>query len=108
MAVAYSKWQINNQGYYVRMKANTTEIVAVDLVNQLATTDQLIRAETITDTGINITATVVRYDTAIKSTPHQVLCYIQASQPGVYGIQLKATTNQGLTIVKHFDVLVER
>lgn len=108
MAVAYSKWQINNQGHYVRMQTNSTEIVAVDLVNQLATTDQLITAESTTDPGIDITATVVRYDTAIKSTPHQVLCYIQALQPGVYGIQIKATTNQGLIIVKHFDVLVER
>ena len=108
MTVTPSAWQQYDQGYYVEMVTGETNTFAVDLINELNTGDELSTVTATTSTGITVSGVAPRYDTSIRTTPHQMIVVLTATQTGVFNIQLKATTTQGLTHVKHFDVLVER
>ena len=108
MAVTPTAWHQNNRGLYVRMQTSETNTFAIDLVNELSTSDALSTVTATVDSGITLLSAVPRRDVDISATPHQMLVVLRATQTGVFHIKLTGTTTQGLTHVKHFDVLVER
>lgn len=105
-----NQWRIYNKGYYLPVKLGAETDLAIDLQNQLSPGDYLITPTfTSTSTDIVIAKQAVRFDAAQGFTnPHQAQCTVQTNTLGTYPIKLMITTNQGFTIVKHFDVKVER
>lgn len=109
MAVEATQWHIYNQGYYIQVKQDSKTDLAIDLRNELSTGDYLISTNfTTTSSDLTISLQAVRYDANIRTTPHQAQCTVQSSTLGSHAVKMIATTNDGLTHVKHFDVLVER
>ena len=108
MAVTHTAWRQYDQGHYVEMSTGETDQFAIDLINELDAGDQLLSATSTADAGITVLSTVVRNDVAVRSTPHQMMVVLRATQTGVFHISITANTNNGLTFVKHFDVLIER
>ena len=105
-----NQWRIYNKGFYLPVKLGAETDLAIDLQNQLSSGDHLVTPTfTSTSTDITIAKQAVRFDAAQGFTnPHQAQCTVQSNTLGTYPIKLIATTNQGFTIVKHFDVRVER
>lgn len=107
MTVAHSRWRRFNLGHYIVVKMGETETVMVDVAAELDTGDFLTGARS-TATGITFVSTTVRLDEAAGYTnPHQILVTIRPQSTGTHSIKLEADSNNGLVIVKHFDVLVE-
>jgi hypothetical protein len=90
------------------MSTGETDQFAIDLINELDSGDQLLSATSTADSGITVLSTLVRNDASVRSTPHQMMIVLRATQTGVFHISITSPTNNGLTFVKHFDVLVER
>ena len=109
MAVAKKLWITYNKGHYVESAIGTREIYLIDVAKELKTGDYLLgTVATTTSTGITIFGATVRHDAAqgfIK--PHQQLVVLVPTAKGVHPIKLVSTTTNGLTIVKHFDVLTK-
>tara|TARA_Y100000004_G_scaffold109283_1_gene122574 strand:- start:615 stop:944 length:330 start_codon:yes stop_codon:yes gene_type:complete len=107
MTVAITAWQQGNQGLYVKMSPGETDTFAIDVRNELDSTDELLSVTATVDAGITLLSSVVRVDYSVRSRPHQMMVILRAAQTGVYHIKCVAPTLDGLVIVKHFDVLVE-
>ncbi len=110
MAVEYSKWRRNNEGHYVKLDRGHTEKFMIDLRNELRTGDFLRTCvATTTSSGITINSFAPRLEQDEGFTqPHQQFCQLTATELGVHPIKLTSTTEAGITIVKHFDVLTTR
>jgi|TARA_R100000278_G_scaffold107199_1_gene83902 hypothetical protein len=108
MAVTHTAWRQYDQGHYVEMSTGETDQFAIDLINELDSGDQLLSATSTADSGITVLSTLVRNDASVRSTPHQMMIVLRATQTGVFHISITSPTINGLTFVKHFDVLVER
>ena len=107
MTVAITAWQQGNQGLYVKMSPGETDTFCIDVRNEIDATDELLSVATTIDDGITLLSSVARMDTSIRARPHQILVVLRATQTGVFHLKCVAPTMDGLTIVKHFDVLVE-
>lgn len=110
MAVTNTQWHIYNKGYYIAVKQDSETDLAIDLQNELSTGDYLVTPTFTTTSGdLTITGQAVRYDTLQGFTqPHQAQCRVSSATLGAHSVKLTVTTNQGLTMVKHFDVFIER
>ena len=110
MEVTNTPWHIYNRGYYCAVKQDSETDLAIDLQNELSTGDYLTTVTfTTASTELTIAKQAVRFDVAQGfSTPHQAQCTVQSSTLGAHAVTMTATTNDGLTHVKHFDVLIER
>jgi len=110
MAVTDTVWQRYNRGHYV--KANTGEQLnfVVDLQNELDTGDFLQGCvATTTSSGLTIFGATVRTDPFPGlGVPHQQMVVVIPTAPGTHPVKLLSTTENGKTIVKHFDILTER
>lgn len=109
MAVQHSKWRRNNDGVYVRLDIGHTETFVIDLKNELRAGDFLntcIATSTSTDILLGFTVRT-DFDEGFEY-PHQQLVTLTPQAIGVHPIKLTSTTQNGITIVKHFDVLTER
>jgi len=107
MTVAISAWQQGNQGLYVKMSPGETDTFCIDVRNEIDSTDELLSVTATVDAGLTLLSGVVRIDYSLRSRPHQMMVVLRATQTGVYHIKCVAPTLNGLTMVKHFDVLVE-
>jgi len=107
MTVAITAWQQGNRGLYVKMSPGETDTFCIDVRNELDSTDQLASVISTVDAGLTLLGSVVRIDTTVRATPHQILVVLRATQTGVFHIKCVAPTLNGLVMVKHFDVLVE-
>ena len=107
MTVAISAWQQGNDGLYVKMSPGETDTFCIDVRNEIDSTDELSSVATTVDAGLTLLSSVARLNQNIRSRPHQILVVLRATQTGVFHIKCVAPTLNGLTIVKHFDVLVE-
>lgn len=107
MTVNITAWHQGNQGLYVKMNPGETDTFAIDVRNEIDSTDELLSVATTIDTGLALLSSVARLDQNIRSRPHQILVVLRATQTGVFHLKCVATTLNGLVIVKHFDVLVE-
>ena len=110
MAVTNTQWHIYNKGHYIAVKQDSVTDMAIDLQNELKSGDYLTTVTfTTTSSDLTITGQAVRYDTTQGfTTPHQAQCNVSSSTLGSHAVTMTATTNDGLTHVKHFDVLIER
>jgi len=107
MTVAISVWQQSNQGLYVKMSPGETDTFAIDVHNELDASDELLSVTATVDAGLTLLSNVVRINYSLRSRPHQMMVVLRATQTGVFHIKCVAPTLNGLTMVKHFDVLVE-
>mgnify|MGYP003138206418 CR=1 FL=1 len=106
MAVEYSKWRRNNNGHFVKLDIGHTEKFVVDVRDELAAGDFLNTCVATTDsTGITIDSFAPRLEQDEGfTTPHQQFVQITPTAVGVHTIKLVSTTENNITIVKHFDV----
>lgn len=110
MAVTNTQWRQYNKGYYFSAKQGSSTDLAIDLQRELTTGDSLsIVVFTTTSSDLTITGQAVRYDTLQGYTePHQAQCKVTSSVIGAHPVKMTVTTALGYTIVKHFDIRVER
>ncbi len=109
MTVTPNIWRQGNQGQYVQMRVGETTTFVIDLRNELGS-DSLASVSMTIDSGLELVSSVLRTDTTIRSTAHQILIMVRAPETtavGVYHVKCVTPTANGLTIVKHFDVLIE-
>ena len=109
MATEYTHWLTYNKGHYVHQSLGNRETYVIDLKNELDTGDFLQGCvATTTSTGMTIFGATVRLDAEAGYTqPHQQVVILIPTAVGTHDIKLTSTTENGQTIVKHFDVLVE-
>ncbi len=106
MALTHTHWKRYNKGHYVETDLNNTELHLVDLKNELATGDFLRTCvATTTSNTLTIDGFFVRIDTDTHIQPHQQAVLLTPTAVGTHDVKLTSTTENGLTIVKHFDVL---
>lgn len=111
MAVTTTQWKRYNKGYYFSAKQGSTTDLAIDFKNYLAEGDSLNLGPEVTTTSEDLTISqiAVRYDALQGYTePHQAQFAVTSNTIGAHPVKLKVTTVGGLTIVKHFDIRVER
>ena len=108
MAVQHTPWKNYNTGQYFQVKRDQIVNLAIDFRNFLSVTDFINFADlrfTTTSSDLVITAQAVNNNYADGYTKrHIAQCIVQAEAVGTHPVKLKCTTNEGLTIVKHFDV----
>jgi hypothetical protein len=109
MAVAKKLWLTYNKGHYVEADIGVREIYLIDVQNELKAGDYLHGCvATTTSTDALIFGATVRHDVSQgKTRAHQQLVVLQPTAVGTHPIKLVSTTANGLTIVKHFDVLTK-
>ena len=109
MALTHSHWYRYNKGHYVEMDKDHSEIFLVDLINELETGDFLNTCvATTTSSGLAIESFFVRIDTTQQTQPHQQAVLMKPTALGAHDVKLISTTENGYTIVKHFDVLCRK
>lgn len=110
MSVQYSKWRPNNDGQYVNIEIGHTEPIVIDLQNELEAGDFLQGCIATTTSGtMTINTATVRTDiSAGFEYPHQQLVRLTPQAVGTHHIKAVSTTQNGLIIVKHFDVRTDR
>lgn len=108
MAVQHTPWKNYNTGEYFEVKLDQIVNLAIDFRHFLSATDFINYADlrfTTTSSDLVITAQAVNNNYADGYTKrHIAQCIVRADAVGIHPIKLKCTTNEGLTIVKHFDV----
>jgi len=109
MAVAHTRWRTGNRSRYIPVKLTELENVMFDVGPELTPGDYILNATNSSPAEINLIASVVNQDTDQNYPgPHRVIVRFSALELGTYTLTITINTNQGLKIVKHFDVLVER
>ena len=105
MAVTHTDWRLGNQGHYIEIPKDATATIAIDLQAQLQTNEKLNDCTATVPSGIALTLAAVRFDpTGTSTLNHQQMLVVTPSALGTYAIKTISTTNQGRTIVKHFDI----
>ena len=107
MAVETTLWHQQNEGKYLRLKQGRTEVVIIDLTNQIPTTDYLTGLSIDTPTGLTIETGVRDAVNTSNQQPKQQYMIITAGTVGIYNIKAISNTIENRTIVKHFQVRVE-
>ena len=109
MAVADTVWLRYNQGHYVKADVGEQINLSIELKNELDTGDFLQGCvATTTSSGLTIFGATVRFDSDRIDQPHQQMVVVIPTAVGTHDVKLVSTTQNGLTIVKHFDILTER
>jgi len=109
MALTHSHWYRYNKGHYVQLDKDHSEIFLVDCINELETGDFLKTCQaTTTSTELAIESSFVRIDTTQQTQPHQQAVLMKPTATGTHDVKLTSTTQNGITIVKHFDVLCRK
>ena len=109
MALAHSQWYGYNKGQYVEQDLNNSEIFLVDVINELDAGDFLTSCvATTTSTGLAIESFFIRIDITTNTQPHQMGVLMKPTATGTHKVKLVSTTENDITIVKHFDVLCRK
>ena len=109
MAVTDTVWLRYNKGHYVKVEVGEQVNLNIDLKNELDTGDFLQGCvATTTSTGLTIFGATVRFDSDRTDQPHQQMVVVIPTATGTHPVKLVSTTENGQTIVKHFDILTER
>lgn len=109
MAVTDTVWLRYNRGHYVKADVGEQINLNIDLKNELATGDFLQGCvATTTSTGLTIFGATVRLTDDTIGQPHQQMVVVIPTAVGTHPVKLVSTTQNGITIVKHFDILTER
>ncbi len=105
MAVDKTNYKQLNVGQAYTMPVGQLDNLLIDLRNELDTGDFLLTViATTTSSGIEINGAAPRLATGVFEHPHQQYVRLKPTAVGVHPIKLTSTTQNGLTIVKHFVV----